>query len=153
MLERVHWRWSSRTRRPGRGPILCLRNGEHAIAVCALRCWHLFPHDIPMLGDPAIGDAQNIDSHHRFGTPSEIAAVNGDIVAVRHYETRLILEVSREFCQERLDRGDAAWDLRVVLQIVMAEQAIENGGVPIHENPLNPPQEPGLCCRRHSGKS
>ena len=115
-----------------------MRSREHAIAVSALRRGHLFLHDIPVLDDLAIGDTEDIDSHHGFGSPSEIAAVNGDIVAVRHYETRLILEVSREFCLERLDRVDAVWDLGVVLLIVMAEQAVENGGITIDENSLDP---------------
>src|SRR5262245_23940479 len=91
-----------------------------------------------MLGDLAIGDAEDIDSDHRFRSPSEIAAVNGDVVALRHNETWLILEVSRKVSQERLDRSGSVWNLWVVLLIVIAEQAVENGGITIDENPLDP---------------
>src|SRR5260370_31255053 len=91
-----------------------------------------------MFGDLAIGDAEDIHSHHRFRSPSEIAAVNGDIVALRHNETWLIPEVSRKVSQERLDRSGAVRNLWVVLLIVIAEQAVENGGSTIDEHSLDP---------------
>src|SRR3989442_5626156 len=93
-----------------------------------------------MLGDLAIRDAEDIHSHHRFRSPPEIAAVNGDIVALRHNETWLIPEVSRKVSQERLDCSGAVLNLRVVLLIVIAEQAVENGGITIDENRLDPRQ-------------
>src|SRR6266478_6352032 len=102
-----------------------------AVVVSALRRRHLFLHDIPMFGDLAIGDAEDIHSHHRFRSPSEIAAVNGDIVALRHNETWLIPEVGRKVSQERLDCSGTVRNLRVVLLIVIAEQAVENGGITI----------------------
>src|SRR2546426_10456975 len=74
-----------------------------------------------------------------FG-PHPKAAVNGDIVALRHNETRLRPEVSRKVSQERLDRSAAVRNLRVVLLIVFAEQAVENGGISIDENALDPRQ-------------
>src|SRR6266478_3628397 len=106
--------------------MLCLWGSQHAVPVSALRRRHLFLHDIPMFGDLAIGDAEDIDSHHWFWPPSEIAAVNGDVVALRYDEPGFILEVSRKFSQERLDRSGAARNLRVVLPIVGTEQAVEN---------------------------
>src|SRR5262245_8616078 len=45
--------------------------------------------------------------HHRSRSPSEIAAVNGYIVALRHHETWPIPEFSRKVSQERLDRSGA----------------------------------------------
>ena len=80
-----------------------------------------------MFGDLAIGDAEDV--HHRSRSPSEIAAVNGYIVALRHHETWLIPEISRKVSQERLDRSGTVRNLRVVLLIVIAEQALENGGI------------------------
>src|SRR5260370_13148581 len=77
-----------------------------------------------MFGDLAIGGAEDIHSHHRFRSPSEIAAVNGDIVALRHNETWLIPEVSRKVSQERLDRTGAVRHLWVVLLIDIAEPAV-----------------------------
>src|SRR6266851_3730706 len=135
---------------------LFLWGGQHAVAVSALRRRHLFLHDIPMLGDLAIGDAEDIHSHHRFRSPSDIAAVNGDIVALRHNETWLIPEVSRKVSQERLDCRGAVRNPRVVLLIVIAEQAVENGGITIDENSLDPRQNQclarihvsSLCVRR-----
>ena len=78
-----------------------------------------------MFGDLAIGDAEDVHRHHRSRSPSEIAAVNGDIVALRPHETWLIPEISRKVSQERLDRSGAVRNLRVVLLIVIAEQAVE----------------------------
>jgi hypothetical protein len=64
--------------------------------------------------------------------------VNGDVVALRHNETRLVLEVSPNVSQERFDRSGAACNLWVMLLIVIAEQAVENGVISIDENPLDP---------------
>jgi len=84
--------------------------------------------------------------------------VNGDIVALRHNETRLRPEVSRKVSQERLDRSGAVRNLRVVLLIVFAEQAVENGGISIDENALDPRQNQclvgihvGSFCVRRGG--
>src|SRR5207244_13023660 len=80
-----------------------------------------------------------------FG-PHPKAAVNGDIVALRHNETRLRPEVSRKVSQERLDRSGAVRNLRVVLLIVFADQAVEIGGIAIDEDGLDPLQN-----QRHGG--
>src|SRR5262245_35615203 len=135
---------------------LFLWGSQHAVAVGALRRRHLFLHDVPMFGDLSIGDAKDIHRHHRFRPPSDIAAVNGDIFAFRHNETWLIPEVSRKISQERLDRSGAVRDLRVVLLIVIAEQTVENGGIPIDEHSLDARQDQrfvgihvsSLCVRR-----
>ena len=80
----------------------------------------------------------------RSRSPSEIAAVNGDIVALRHHETWLLPEISRKVFQERLDRSGAVQNLQVVLLIVIAEQAVENGGISIDENSLDPARTSAL---------
>src|SRR5262249_54017162 len=109
--------YSALCRSPGRHlrVDLFLWGGQHAVAVSALRRRHLFLHDIPMLADLAIGNPEDIHSHHRLGAPSEIAAVNSDIVALRHNETWLIPEGSRKVSQKRLDCSGAVRNLRIVL--------------------------------------
>jgi hypothetical protein len=74
---------------------------------------------LPMLRDLAMRNAKDIDGYHRFGSPSEITAVNGHVVAVRHHETWFIFEISRKVSQERLDRSSTVCNLWVVLPIVI----------------------------------
>src|SRR5215472_1228007 len=93
---------------------------------------------IPVLGDLAIGDPEDIDSNRRFWSPSEVATVNHDIGALGHNKTWLKLEISRKLSQERLNRSGAVRNLWVVLPIVVAEQPVENRGSAIDENPLDP---------------
>jgi len=97
-----------------------------------------------MLRDLAMRNAKGIDGHHRFGSPSEITAVNGHVVAVRHHETWFIFEITRKVSQERLDRSSTVGNLWVVLPIVIAKQAVENGRVTIDKNPRNSRQNQRL---------
>jgi hypothetical protein len=62
---------------------------EHAVSIGALRRRDLFLQNIPMLCDLTIGHAENIDPDHRLRSPSDIAAVNHDIVAIGHHDTGL----------------------------------------------------------------
>ena len=91
-----------------------------------------------MFGDLAIGDAKNIDRNHGLRSPSDIAAVNADVIAVRHHETRLVLEVGRQVAQQSLDRRRTVWDQWIMLAIVAAEEAVENGRISIDKNALDP---------------
>jgi len=86
---------------------------------------YLFLHHIPMLGDPAVGDTEDIDSHHGLGDPSKIASVDENVVSFRRHETRLIFEVSREIPQEYLDRSDTIGNLRIA-----TESRARNSGLP-----------------------
>ena len=90
-----------------------------------------------MFGDLAIGDAEYVNSDHRLGSPSEIAAVNGDKVAFRHHKAWFVLEVSPKVSEQRLDRGGAVWNLWIVLPVVVAEQPVQNCGISLDKNPLD----------------
>jgi hypothetical protein len=61
---------------------LSLRAREHSVSVGAARSRDLFLQNIPMFCDLAISHAENIDSNHRLRSPSDIAAMNHDIVAI-----------------------------------------------------------------------
>ena len=49
---------------------------EHAMVIGALRCRDFFLHDIPVLCDLAIGDAEYIDRDQRLWAPSGVPAMN-----------------------------------------------------------------------------
>src|SRR5579862_5797264 len=95
---------------------------EHAVSVDALLSWDLFLHNVPMFCDLAIGHAENIDRNHRLRSPSDVAAMNHDIIAIRHHETWFVFKVARQVSQQRLDRRSAIRDQRVMLPVVIAEQ-------------------------------
>jgi hypothetical protein len=61
-----------------------LRASEHAVSVGALRGRDLFLQNVPMFRDLAIGHAENIDPNHGLRSPSDIVAMNHDIVAIGH---------------------------------------------------------------------
>jgi hypothetical protein len=67
-----------------RGLVSRLRASEHAVSVGALRSRDLFLQNVPMFRDLAIGHAENIDPNHGLRSPSDIVAMNHDIVAIGH---------------------------------------------------------------------
>jgi len=91
-----------------------------------------------MFRDLAVGHAENIDPDHGLRSPSDIAAMNHDIVAIGHHETGLVAEVGRQVLQYCLDRCRAVGDRRIMLPIIVAEQAIENGRIAVDKNALDP---------------
>src|SRR4029077_4872981 len=107
---------------------------EHGVSVGALRRRDLFLKNVPMFCDLAIGHAENIDPNHGLRSPSDIAAMNHDIFTIGHNDTGLVFEIGRQVLQNRLDRPCPVWNLRIMLLIVVAEQAVENGRVAIDEN-------------------
>jgi hypothetical protein len=125
------------TARPSR-----LRTSEHAVAVGALRSRDLFLQNVPMFRDLAVGHAENIDPNHGLRSPSDIAAMNHDIVAIGHHESGLVTEVRRQVRQYCLDRPRAVGNQRIMLPIIVAEQTIENGWIAIDENALDPCNKP-----------
>jgi hypothetical protein len=66
-------------------------------------------------------------------------------------------EVGRKLSQKCLDRSSTVRNLRIVLPIIIAEQTIENGGIAINENALDPGKDKLLVgvgiifCRRDGG--
>src|SRR5262245_10832271 len=122
--------WNARGPRRASSP----RTSEHAVSVGTLRGRDLFLQNVPMFRDLAVGHAENIDPDHGLRSPSNIAAMNHDIVAIGHHETGLVTEVGRQVLEYGLDRGRAVGDQRIMLPIVVAEQAIENRGIAIDKN-------------------
>jgi DNA replication protein DnaC len=55
-----------------------------------------FPEPTPMLRDLAVSDAKDVHGHHRLWSPSEITAVNGNVVAVGRHEIGFVFDVSRK---------------------------------------------------------
>ncbi len=109
-----------------------------------------------MLGDLAILDTEDVDRHHGLRTPAEIAAVDENVVAFGHREAGFVLEICRKVAEQPLDCGRAVRDLRIVLPIVVAEQAVEHGRIAIDEDPLDPGENEflvgfGSIRRRHDG--
>jgi hypothetical protein len=66
---------------------------EHTVSVSALSSCNLFLQYVPMLRDFAIGYTEDIDPDHRLRSPSDIAAMNHDIVAVGRHNAGLIFEI------------------------------------------------------------
>ena len=113
------------------------------LALCAAG---IFLQNVPMFRDLAVGHAENIDPDHGLRSPSDIAAMNHDIVAIGHHETGLVTEVGRQVLQYCLDRCGAVGDQRIMLPIIVAEQAIENGRIAIDKTPLMPARTNALLC-------
>jgi hypothetical protein len=82
-----------------------------------------------MFCDPAIGHAENIDPNHRLRSPSDITAMNHDIVAIGHHDAGLVFEVGGQVLQNSLDRRSSVWNLRIMLPIVIGEQTVENSRI------------------------
>jgi hypothetical protein len=91
-----------------------------------------------MLCDFPIGHAEDIDPDHGFRSPPHISAMNHDIVAIGYHNAGLVFEVGRQILQYRLDRRCAVWNLRIMLLIVVAEQAIKNTRIAIDKTPVIP---------------
>ena len=106
-----------------------------------------------MFCDLAIGHAENIDPNHGLRSPSDIAAMNHDIVTIGHHDTGLVFEIGRQVLQNRLDRRCPVWNLRIMLLIVVAEQTVQNGRVAIDENaPSNRPTTFLSCAKWYAPK-
>ena len=91
-----------------------------------------------MFRDLAVGDAEDIHADHGFGSPPDIAAVDGDVVALSDHQTWFVFEVRTKLTQDCFDCRGAVWNPRVVLLIVIAEEAVENTGIAVNETSLDP---------------
>ena len=83
-----------------RGVASTLWAGEHAVSVGALHSRDLFLQNVPMFRNLAIGYPENIDPNHGLRSPSDIAPMNHDIVAIGHHETWCVFEVARQVAQQ-----------------------------------------------------
>ena len=66
---------------------------EHTVTVSALSRCNLLLQHVPMLRDFAIGHTEDIYPDHRLRSPSDVTAMDHDIVAIGRHNAGLIFEI------------------------------------------------------------
>jgi hypothetical protein len=71
--------------------------------------------------------------------------VDGDKVALSNHQTWFVFEVRTKLTQDCFDCRGAVWNPRVVLQIVIAEKAVDNTWIAVNESSLDPCKGERFC--------
>ena len=82
-----------------------------------------------MLGELAVGDAEDVDADDRLRAPARVASVDHRVITLRDNETGLVLEIIGQRGHEAGKPGSAVGGPGVVLEVGVAPVALEDAGV------------------------
>src|SRR5215471_18130237 len=94
-------------------------------------------HHVPVFDEPAVFDAEDVDSDHRLRCPADVTPMDHDDAALGHDHAWLVPKSFWKGAHKADDGIASVGNGRIVLDVVGCEELLDNARIALYENAPN----------------